>query len=661
MRLLFHAGTHKTGTTSIQRALAENRDGLRTQGLLYPDPRPFFDGSGDAHHQFVHAIGSQDPAREAAAQAFVDAVRTQARSTDTVVLSAEPAYRWATGDPSQDWWSRHEDFLQRLAAALDTFTVEVLLVFRRRDTFIESVFHEMTALGHGRTFEAMINRFGPRLLDYDRQVSSFGKAFDAVRRHDYERLSAAGLPGSFVELLGAALPDPPRTGARPHLRRSNDARVSLWLAEHNAAVGCRDDGSTRGTFARSPQCREVFDDFGRRTLWPDVVRRRALLEQYGDLEPIEDDRPPAELTDAVRHTLDRAYEQWAVRPCANTTDAQAQQRPGQRTPTPPPNQPERATMTAATNHSCPACDSDVDAFLPGGPKRRPNAKCPHCGALERHRFLCYLIRRHAPYLGTSDVVLDIAPQTQVATVLRDAAGAAYVATDLFAELDVDTLMDITALALPTDSVDAIVCYHVLEHIPDDARAMQELARVLKPGGMLLMQVPWARDQLTEEDPDASVEERIRRFGQDDHVRLYGSDLETRLAANGLRPGRLAPSAVMSKSELQRYGIPGRAVMWVCRPTSPFTLTDPPTLEVPKDPPAVAMAGRADPPMAASEADPAAAGGQRAGLAGSTVAVHARDAARSLHSALRRIPALERSLDKAAATIRSTDWWSTDVR
>lgn len=228
-------------------------------------------------------------------------------------------------------------------------------------------------------------------------------------------------------------------------------------------------------------------------------------------------------------------------------------------------------------HWCPACQQPVTAFGPGGPRARANAKCPHCGALERHRFLARVLDQHGPLLGTSDVILDIAPQPQVAALLRQLSGPAYVATDLFSHLAIDVRTDLTHMPLPDGSVDAVVCYHVLEHIPDDVAAMRELARILKPGGVLFLQVPWRPGVPTDEDPDAPVEERLRRFGQDDHVRYYGSDLEDRLARSGLRAGRITPGEVLSEEQLASYGILRDECMWVCRPAPPAALTGSPAL------------------------------------------------------------------------------------
>jgi len=93
--------------------------------------------------------------------------------------------------------------------------------------------------------------------------------------------------------------------------------------------------------------------------------------------------------------------------------------------------------------------------------------------------------------------------------------------------------NLTRLPFPDEQYDAIVCNHVLEHVPDDRRAMAELYRVLKPGGWAALLVPMT-ETLTDEDPAASPEERKKRFGQEDHVRLYGRDYLDRLREAGFR-------------------------------------------------------------------------------------------------------------------------------
>lgn len=95
-------------------------------------------------------------------------------------------------------------------------------------------------------------------------------------------------------------------------------------------------------------------------------------------------------------------------------------------------------------------------------------------------------------------------------------------------------MDLTHLDLPDEDRDLLICYHVLEHIPDDRAAMREIRRVLRPTGQALLQVPLSGEETDEELRDAPPDVRAERYGQPDHVRLYGrADFVARLKACGL--------------------------------------------------------------------------------------------------------------------------------
>ena len=109
--------------------------------------------------------------------------------------------------------------------------------------------------------------------------------------------------------------------------------------------------------------------------------------------------------------------------------------------------------------------------------------------------------------------------------------------------EADIRLDITAIDLPDESFDVITCMHVLEHIPDDLKAMRELRRVLRPGGTAYILVPMSQEtHAIDEDPSVTdAEERARRSGQFDHCRVYGRDLRTRLETAGF-VGRSSPRA-----------------------------------------------------------------------------------------------------------------------
>ncbi len=201
-----------------------------------------------------------------------------------------------------------------------------------------------------------------------------------------------------------------------------------------------------------------------------------------------------------------------------------------------------------------------------GPDGRPHVKCPRCGSLERHRFLSLLLGVLAPELRDLDTVVEIGPSRQ-STVLIDQLGARRrIGLDFgYDGREVDALACLTRLPLRDASVDLLVCYHVLEHVPDDAAAMHEIARVLSPRGIALLQVPIRMGVLTEEDPEAPPEERLRRFGQVDHVRWYGDDFDSRLSAAGLSSVRVTPPALLGEAAVEWFHLMPHEMVWVARP------------------------------------------------------------------------------------------------
>jgi SAM-dependent methyltransferase len=204
-------------------------------------------------------------------------------------------------------------------------------------------------------------------------------------------------------------------------------------------------------------------------------------------------------------------------------------------------------------------------FRPG-PDGRPGATCPRCGSLERHRFLSLLLGVLAPELTDLDTLVEIAPSRQSTTLLDRLPARRRITFDAGYDVrEVDALASLTDLPLRDGSVDLLVCYHVLEHVPDDGAAMREIARVLSPRGIALLEVPIRTGVATEEDPSASPEERVRRFGQRDHVRWYGDDFDARLSAAGLASVRVTPPALVGEAAVDWFRLMPHEVVWVVHP------------------------------------------------------------------------------------------------
>lgn len=127
--------------------------------------------------------------------------------------------------------------------------------------------------------------------------------------------------------------------------------------------------------------------------------------------------------------------------------------------------------------------------------------------------------------------------------------------------------DLCSLPFPTGSFDLVVCFHVLEHVDDDVAAVREISRVLADDGTAVVVVPWNPDSAhTDEDLAASPDERLRRFGQIDHVRMYGRDAATRFEAGGVRVEELRWSASFGADEYQASALEGDDDrFWLCSP------------------------------------------------------------------------------------------------
>jgi SAM-dependent methyltransferase len=213
----------------------------------------------------------------------------------------------------------------------------------------------------------------------------------------------------------------------------------------------------------------------------------------------------------------------------------------------------RMILLRGTRFHCPICDRSFRRFLPMGPRKRPNALCPCCGSLERHRLLRVALDHlaHRRLLRLEGTLLHMAPEGAMVPWLKQKF--LYVSGDLDPRQAMVS-MDITRLPLRTGSMDAVLCLHVLEHIPDDRAALAELHRVLKPGGWGSIQVPMQGER-TQEDPAVTdPRERERRYGQADHVRYYGRDFLQRLEAAGFQCRVFPKEELLGAEALDRLSV-----------------------------------------------------------------------------------------------------------
>ena len=130
-------------------------------------------------------------------------------------------------------------------------------------------------------------------------------------------------------------------------------------------------------------------------------------------------------------------------------------------------------------------------------------------------------------------ILHFSPSRSLKRFLSKDPSLDYTTSDFLGEFEADKHYDITSIDESDNSFDLIICFHILEHIQDDQSAMEELYRILKKGGSCIMQTPFKEGEIYEDDTIKTAEDRLKYFGQEDHVRIYSvNGLKERLENSG---------------------------------------------------------------------------------------------------------------------------------
>ena len=192
---------------------------------------------------------------------------------------------------------------------------------------------------------------------------------------------------------------------------------------------------------------------------------------------------------------------------------------------------------------CPCCETRLRTFAEGDyvdypekydhrryVKTRQDVICPVCGALPRHRILAIWCDKHRSDLQSSDI-LYFAPEISMMRWMK-CNSISCTTADLYAPANLR--LDIQATGLSDECFDVVFCNHVLEHVDDFRMALKELYRILRPGGRLICSFPMdpGIDLVDEETEKSLVEERVQRFGQYDHKRVFGMNADQMLSAAG---------------------------------------------------------------------------------------------------------------------------------
>jgi len=206
-------------------------------------------------------------------------------------------------------------------------------------------------------------------------------------------------------------------------------------------------------------------------------------------------------------------------------------------------------------------------FLPYGyGKQRENALSPSTLSLERHRLMWLFLRDETTFFTSEKKLktLHIAPEQCFLDIFRKQENLEYTTSDLESPI-ADVKADICDLPFKDNSFDVVFCNHVLEHITDDKKAMQELFRVMKRGGFGIFQIPQdlSRETTFEDNSITDKKERAKIFGQYDHVRIYGKDYFNKLRSIGFKVDEIDYTQKISSEKLERFCLMKNEILPVC--------------------------------------------------------------------------------------------------
>lgn len=213
---------------------------------------------------------------------------------------------------------------------------------------------------------------------------------------------------------------------------------------------------------------------------------------------------------------------------------------------------------------CSVCGKKAAFFLPMGVKsnvfkrlhiigggRREHVVCPWCGANDRIRWIDYVIANMTDWYQSNKRILHIAPEPCIEHKMRKNKNMEYITGDICQGI-ADQVVDVTNMQFADGRFDCVIINHVLEHISDERKALEEISRVLCSGGVIFFSVPLCTDRNTyEADRELSEKERLYEYGQRDHCRLYGLDVKERVAAYGFDVEEYIVSQYLSDDEITR--------------------------------------------------------------------------------------------------------------
>lgn len=217
---------------------------------------------------------------------------------------------------------------------------------------------------------------------------------------------------------------------------------------------------------------------------------------------------------------------------------------------------------------CPICGSKSLIFLPVN--KRKNALCYNCGSFERQRLIYLYLNKFTDVFSKNNKFLHFAPEECLYNKIIESDNTNYLTCDVEKNDRVKQIIDMCSIPLEDNSYNYIMANHVLEHVPDDIRAMNELYRVVKNSengnGCVILTVPLFTqyDQTLEKEEYNTDELRLKYYGQKDHVRAYGNDFKKRLENVGFKVKTYTCNDICNEKEIYEYGLLSSDVIFECK-------------------------------------------------------------------------------------------------
>lgn len=213
---------------------------------------------------------------------------------------------------------------------------------------------------------------------------------------------------------------------------------------------------------------------------------------------------------------------------------------------------------------CPLCKSSFSHFIPLSDQDDSDLLCVSCGSIQRKRLLWLYLTRELQIGSKTWSILDFTPHRAIVRNMLRFKRLDYLTTDYETD-SCDKQYDITDIPEADGELDLIICYHIFEHVPEADKGMRELFRILKSGGVALLQVPHHPGETQEDLSITDPQERLRLYGQEDHVRYYGrKDFVAKLTAAGFQVEELQYAQTFSAEEQARFVLNPKEIIFVCR-------------------------------------------------------------------------------------------------